>query len=131
MEVGATFGNRMLTHLYIIWVVGLYEIFKIIPKYMVFLTGILILGSFILFNAYYINFSTPESRKFLSAFKGPSPIQLLQATIEGYRKTESAGNPFSFWYRSIGSGQYPSLHFLIWHPESRHPFKLQKKRSIK
>ncbi|HSE40694.1 MAG TPA: hypothetical protein VLH08_08005 [Acidobacteriota bacterium] len=129
MTPGATFGNRFLSHIFILWVVGLYELFKLMPRHILIVTAVPVLWSFLLFNAYYINFANPESRKFLSAFKEPNPIQVFQASVEGFRKTKSANNPLSFWYRSLGSGQYPSLHFLIWHPESRHEIRLQKKRS--
>jgi hypothetical protein len=126
MYPGATFGNRLLSHLYIFWVLGLYEIYVALPKTVMIASAICLLWSFLLFNAYYINFASPESRKILSDVQNVSPIKVLQTAVKTYKGDQSASNPIQFWYRSLRSAPYPSLHALIWHPESRYQPKRKR-----
>ncbi len=131
MFPGATFGNRFLTHLYIFWVLGLYEAFVLRPKPMVVVSTVLVLWSFFLFNAYYINFASPESRKILSDLNNVSPIKVTETAFNTYKGQQSATNPIQFWYRSLASAPYPSLHALMWHPDSRHQSKKPKRKRFK
>jgi hypothetical protein len=126
MFPGATFGNRFLSHLYIFWVLGLYEIYVALPRAVMITSAICVLWSFLLFNAYYINFASPENRKILSDIQSVTPIKALDLASKAYKSDKSTSNPIQFWYRSLKSAPYPSLHALIWHPESRHQPK--KKR---
>ena len=127
---GASFGNRFLTHLYIFWVIGLYEIILYWRKPAFAVSTALVLWTFLLFNVYYIIFPSQISRKVLGDPRSVTPIKFIQAAIAGYQSDVSASNPLTFWYRSIGSGQYPSLHSLILHPDTRHKPKLRKKKAL-
>jgi hypothetical protein len=113
---GATFGQRLLTHLYIFWVFGVSEVFKIHRKASAVLAIICVLWTFMLFNLYFVLTGCRESR-IMSKHGGASAIEWIQTSRECYHRSrmnsESTG-PASFLNRNLGAKPYPVLmHILL------------------
>jgi hypothetical protein len=118
-----SFGQRYVVHLLIFFVVGLYELVLISKKGTLVLTGLCVFWSFLLWNAYLINFASPELRGTLTIQYGRAltPVQLLQNTKSKYDKANNSAsmNPFSFCWNSLGKRPYPTLiHILTSDPDS-------------
>jgi len=112
---GSTFGQRLLTHLYIFWVLGLAQIFVRWRRMAVLITCLCVLWSFTLFNTYY-TLTGSDAGKVMTKKGGSSPTAWLRACGENYaiaKQSDDKMNLFSFWYQSLGTRPYPTLIHLI------------------
>ncbi|MCI0607064.1 hypothetical protein L0156_29100 [bacterium] len=112
---GSTFGQRLLTHLYIFWVFGLSEVFKRSRKLTIGLTAACLVWTFLLFNTYFILTGMRHS-KIMAIKGGSSPHVWLQTAMESYQEAKTKGettNPVEFWYRNLGAKPYPVILHLL------------------
>jgi len=113
---GSTFGQRLLTHLYIFWVFGLSEVFIRFKKLTIGLTAACLVWTFLLFNTYFILTGMRES-KIMTNKGGSSPLVWLQTACETYQEVKAQGegtNPVKFWFDNLGAKPYPVLlHVLL------------------
>lgn len=116
---GASFGQRFIVHLFVFFVIGIYELTLLWKKSTVILCAVCGLWSFLLWNAYLINFASPKFRGTLISELGGkmSPVSLLQNTRAAYSQKKTLGtvaNFAEFWWNSLGAQPYPSLiHVLL------------------
>jgi hypothetical protein len=113
---GASFGQRLLTHLYICWVIGLAEFYLRFKKLSGVLIPMCVLWSFLLFNTYFILTGSRES-KVMTQEGGASPIAWIQTSIDAYQQKKENGevsNPCTFWYQNLGARPYPVLLHVLW-----------------
>lgn len=116
---GASFGQRFIVHLFIFFVIGICEVTLLWKKSTVFVCAVCCLWSFLLWNAYLINFASPKFRvKLISELRGEmTPLSLLQNTQTAYLEKKNSGtvaNFPEFWWNSLGAQPYPSvLHVLL------------------
>jgi hypothetical protein len=114
---GASFGQRLLTHLYIYWVVGLAEAYCIYKIFSAIAAGVLMLWTFLLFNLYFIISTSPEGRVLLGSNRGSfTPRQMIETAAKSYQDS-AATNPFSYWHQSLGSGPFPNLQHILFIPK--------------
>lgn len=119
---GTSFGQRFLTHLYICWVIGVYEAFLRWKNAARILTILFAFWTFLLFNTYFINSTSPEGRKILQQNWGNphphTPLDMLQfgwSEYQAARKEGRTGNPVHFWFQSLGAHPYPTLQYILRH----------------
>ena len=121
---GSSFGQRLLTHLCIFWVVGLYEAFLYFKRPVMIGSAVAVLWSFMLFNLYYINFAFPESRKSLAAdTKSVTPASVVSAAYLNYSSFRDSckGGWFALWFTSLQARTYPDFQFILRNPEHIKP----------
>jgi hypothetical protein len=113
---GSTFGQRLLTHLYIFWVFGLSEVFMRFKKLTIGLTAACLVWTFLLFNTYFILTGMRES-KIMIIKGGSSPLVWLQTARESYKEAKAEDettSPVRFWFNNLGAKPYPViLHILL------------------
>ena len=112
---GATFGQRLLTHLYILWVFGLSELYILYKKPIAALSIACVLWTFLLFNTYYILTGSRES-KIMTKEGGASPLEWIQTAESAYRQAKGkreTTNRIGFWYKNLGAKPYPTLLRVI------------------
>lgn len=114
---GASFGQRYILHLFVFFVVGLYELTVSWKRTAIGLSLVCALWSFVLWNAYLINFASPKFRGTLTIQRGRelTPVMLLRNTSAEYEsatESKSTKNPFAFWWNSLGSKPYPTVIHL-------------------
>ena len=114
---GASFGQRYILHLFVFFVVGLYELTVSWKRTVIVLSVVCALWSFVLWNAYLINFASPKFRGTLTIQRERelTPVMLLRNTSSEYEtatESKSIKNPFAFWWDSLGSKPYPTLIHL-------------------
>lgn len=113
---GSTFGQRLLTHLYIFWVFGLSEVFIRFKKTTIGLSAACLVWTFLLFNTYFILTGMRES-KIMTRKGGSSPLVWLQTAHETYQEAKAQDdttNPVTFWFANLGAKPYPVLlHVLL------------------
>ncbi len=112
---GSTFGQRLLTHLYIFWVFGLAEMFIRFKKLTIGLSAPCLVWTFLLFNTYFILTGMRES-KIMTRRGGSSPVVWLTTAFETYQESKAQGettNPVEFWYKNLGAKPYPVLLKLV------------------
>lgn len=112
---GATFGQRLLTHLYIFWVFGLSELFIRYKRTTMVLASVCVLWTFLLFNFYYVLTGCRESR-IMSKEGGSSPIEWIQTSAGCYERAKQNNevtNPISFLNRNLKAKPYPAILHLV------------------
>jgi hypothetical protein len=120
----ASFGQRYLIHLFVFFVVGLFELTIVSKRIAIALSLICVAWTFLLWNAYLINFASPELRGTLSIQLGGdlTTISLLENIVEEYHRfaaSKDGTNPVSFWWTYLGRKPYPTLiHFWFGNPET-------------
>lgn len=112
---GGTFGQRLLTHLYIFWVLGLVEFVRRFKKTGIVLAALCVAWSFLLFNSYFTITGSEQSR-ILTKEGGSSPVVWFQTAnqlcSDAIQRQETTGC-ISFWYTSLGNNPYPVLLHTI------------------
>lgn len=122
---GASFGHRYLTHFYIFWVLGLQEALLLPWRKIVAVTAcVLVLWTFLLFNAYYINTAVPENRKLTSQHESVNPVSTLVLAAK------TGSNPFSALIRSLNEGPFPTLQHIVFHPDETAQSRKEGKAEI-
>jgi hypothetical protein len=106
---GRAFGQRLLVHLYIFLLIGIYIFIKSFPVPGIILTTAFVIWSFILMNLYFVSTSQKEVR--LPEVRGFNPIVMIEAAAQA-RKSSGLSLP-KLWYRSISTGPYPTLHVIL------------------
>lgn len=119
---GTSFGQRYLTHLYICWVIGVYEAFLRWKNAARILSILFALWTFLLFNTYFISSTSPEGRRILQQkWRDPhshTPLDMLEFGSSEYqaaRKAGRTGNLVHFWFQSLGAHPYPTLQYILRH----------------
>ncbi len=116
---GSTFGQRLLTHLYVFWAFGLSELFLRFRKISTVLAAICVLWGFLLFNTYFV---LTGSRQINILLKngGSNPIEWICTTIESYKIAKREGttrNPIDFWWMNMSARPYPVLIHILFNQE--------------
>ncbi len=129
---GASFGQRYLTHLYIFWIIGFYEVFQMRKRTIAVLGTVTCLWGFLLFNVYYINVAYPEGRKTFADIDPRSltpSVASKKAAInyDSFRHTTGSASILKFWWVALESNPYPNLQYIIRHPQ-REMKNIRKKR---
>ncbi len=132
---GASFGQRYLIHLYIFFVIGIFELSLISKRTVVVLVSVCALWGFVAMNAYLINLTIRGVRGTLvltrkSAF---TPRILIENTYQDYRKKRESGidtNPVAYWWDALGTRPHPTLiHVLLSEKEVKeNPSERKRKR---
>lgn len=115
---GASFGQRFIVHLFVFFVIGTYELTLLSKKSVVFVCAVCCFWSFLLWNAYLINFASKFRGTLISELGGEmSPVSLLQNSRTAYTEKKNSGtvaNFAEFWWNSLGAQPYPSvIHVLL------------------
>jgi hypothetical protein len=115
---GAAFGQRFLLHLYVFYVVGLFELFLVWKRATIVAASIFTLWAFLLMNCYLINLSLPYFRAALPMEAGRTvgAQELLWNLSSGLQKLKQAGTPVSLsriWWDSLRARPYPTLLFIL------------------
>jgi hypothetical protein len=118
---GASFGQRFLTHLYICWVIGVFEAFLKWKNAARILAVIFVLWTFLLLNTYFINSTSAEGRRKLiqQGAERYTPIDMLRFAGREYQAARRVGrtsNPVHFWFQSLGAHPYPTVQYILRHP---------------
>lgn len=111
---GGTFGQRLLAHLYIFWVVGAWEFLCWLRKPALALSAATVLWSFLLLNIYLIASTDSSIRK--NVLIGYDPVTLVQGAMrvrEAGMRNDPDENWFQLWRRSISAYPYPTLQFFL------------------
>lgn len=111
---GGTFGQRLLAHLYIFWVVGVWEFLGWLRKPALALAAATVIWSFLLLNIYLIASTDSSIRK--NVLIGYDPVTLVQGAARA-REAGMQNDPhdswFQLWRRSISAYPYPTLQFFL------------------
>lgn len=116
---GTSFGQRFLAHLYICWVIGVYETFLRWKTAARVASVLFVCWTFLLLNAYFINSTSAEGRKLLQqTYRSHenSPFDTLQFSWKEYhaaRKDGKVSNPIRFWFQSLGAHPYPTVQYIL------------------
>ena len=111
---GCSFGLRFTTHLFLFWVVGLYELHVRLRRFYFVPAILCTLWTFILFNAFFINNAYPEGRAMLQNDKcRHTPVELLQSASQQYKKYGNGSNPIRFWFDSLSTGPSPTIQAIL------------------
>jgi hypothetical protein len=108
---GGTFGQRLLTHLYIFWVFGLSELFLRFKKATSVVAVLCVIWTFLLFNTYYILTGTRQS-KIMIREGGSTPVEWIRTSWEEYEQARAENRTTSltrFWDDNLGAKPYPTL----------------------
>jgi hypothetical protein len=112
---GCSFGQRFVTHLYVFWVIGLFQIISIKKWMGILFSALPAVWTFFLFHLFFVNASSPEVKKLLDQNNcRRTPAEMMQWAYQDYLKY-GGKNPALFWLNSANSGSYPTLQFIIRH----------------
>jgi hypothetical protein len=112
---GATFGQRLLTHLYIFWVFGVSELFIRHRKISSVLATVCVIWTFLLFNLYFVLTGCRESR-IMSKEGGSTAVEWIQTSADCYRRSREANEstgPISFLNQNLRARPYPVLLHIL------------------
>ena len=114
---GSSFGQRLLTHLYICWVVGLFEFYLLLKRPALALTLVATLWAFLLFNLYFVIAASPTARKALFQNQDEyTPANVIRTAAAEYRLAHEAGEastPLHYWYTALCTRPYPTLQHIL------------------
>lgn len=131
----SSFGQRYVVHLMIFLVVGLYELVLVSKKGTLILTSLCILWSILLWNAYLINFASPQLRGTLTIQYGRelTPAILLQNTSSEFHKAKQADpiTAAAFWWNSLAARPYPTLIHILSDPDPQLKKPPKRERTTK
>jgi hypothetical protein len=113
---GAAFGQRLLAHLYIFWLVGLYQLFLLIKRPVVALSILSIFWTFLLLNVYFVVAAHPKQVLGIGTERGFHTFRMLRIASDEYRIARETGDttgPIQFWSHSLGARPYPTVLFIL------------------
>ena len=106
---GSAFGQRILAHLYIFFLVGVYLFLQSFRVSGTILTILFVLWSFVSMNLYFVVTSQKEFRT--NDRRGFDPFVMAVGAVQACRITGSS--PAELWYESLTTGPYPTLHSIL------------------